>query len=127
MSLELSSSNVLKPRVPRALLLSMKNEVLGVDYELSVVFVDRRKIRALNRSYRNKDGATDILSFPLSNRSGEIIFCMKEVETHSVSFSETPSHFLLFLFIHGLCHLKGMTHGSRMETQEIKFRKQFGI
>ena len=84
-------------------------------------------MRKLNRMYREKDFATDILSFPLSKKTGEIVFCMKEVAARSKLFKKTEVHFLKFLFIHGLCHLKGMTHGSRMETQEIKFRKQFGI
>jgi len=105
----------------------MKNAVLGDTYELSVAFVESKEIRRLNRIYRNKDIATDILSFPLSKKEGEIVFCMKEVEAQAPLFDQTPSHFLLFLFIHGLCHLKGMRHSATMEREEITFRKAFEI
>lgn len=105
----------------------MKNAVLGKTYELDVAFVSEKEIRRLNRIYRDKNKSTDILSFPLSKEEGEIIFCMKEVEAKAPLFARTVSNFLKFLFIHGLLHLKGMAHGSRMEREEIKFRKKFGI
>jgi len=45
---------------------SIKEAVLGADYLLSLVFVSDGKIRQFNEQYRDKDAATDILSFPLS-------------------------------------------------------------
>lgn len=113
--------------VPRAFFVSAKNAVLGKTYELDVAFVNEKEIQRLNSIYRNEDKPTDILSFPLSKEEGEIVLCMKEVEAHAPRFSRTPSNFLKFLFIHGLCHLKGMTHGGRMEREEEKFRKKFNI
>ncbi len=116
-----------KPRISRAFFVSAKNAVLGKAYALSVAFVDAKEIRRLNRIYRGKDAATDILSFPLSKKEGEVVFCMQEVERQAPDFGCAPSNFLKFLFIHGLCHLKGMKHGSRMEAHEKKFRRKFKI
>ena len=42
-------------------------------------------------------------------------------------FDREFKNFIQFLFIHGCVHLKGFTHGSRMESEEVKFRKQFGV
>ena len=116
-----------RPRASRAFFLSAKNAVLGQGYALSVAFVSGKEMRRLNRLYRGKDTSTDILSFPLSKKEGDIVFSMKDVSAQAPRFSRTAPNFLSFLFIHGLCHLKGMKHGSRMEREEIKFRKKFGI
>lgn len=105
----------------------MKEAVLGKKYNLSIVFTTRAKIRALNRIYRDKDAATDILSFPLSDIAGEIHLNLNEAKKESKKFGRDFENFIGFLFIHGLVHLEGFEHGSRMEAQEIKFRKQFGI
>ncbi|MDO8620387.1 MAG: rRNA maturation RNase YbeY [bacterium] len=116
-----------KPRVSRAFLLEAKNAVLGKRYELSVAFVTSSLMKAYNKKFRGKPVPTDILSFPLSALSGEILFSMAEVRKQAPLFGRTPENFLSFLFIHGLIHLKGYTHGSTMEAQEKKFRKKFNI
>ena len=116
-----------KGKLPRLPFASMKDAVLGKKYELSVVFVSRATMRNLNRTYREKDRATDILSFLLSDSAGEIFINLEEAKKESKKFDRDFENFLGFLFIHGLVHLKGMTHGSRMEALEAKFRKQFGI
>ena len=116
-----------KPRVPRVLLRKMKDTVLGKRYELSVAFVASAEIRKHNVRLRGQPSPTDILSFPLAQNSGEILFSLTEVKKQARLFHRTPSNFLLFLFIHGLLHLKGYEHGSRMEREEEKIRKEFGI
>lgn len=126
-SLSVFSLPDIKPRISRAFLLDAKDAVLGKSYELSVAFVASVEMKKLNKRFRQKFEATDILSFPLSPASGEIVFCMEEVEAQAPLFERTSANFLKFLFIHGLLHLKGYRHGSRMERQEIKFRKKFGI
>ena len=116
-----------RTRVKRALLSEMKDAVLGKKYVLSVAFVSPAEMKNLNGKLRGKPLPTDILSFPLSQNSGEILLCAKEVRKQALLFGRTPENFLLFLFIHGLLHLKGYAHGSRMEHEEIKFQKKFGI
>jgi probable rRNA maturation factor len=105
----------------------MKEAVLGADYELSVVIVDETKIQELNRTYRGIDKPTDILSFPLSDTSGEIFMNPEQTALQAREFDRTFDNFLGFLFIHGLLHLNGMEHGSTMERAEEKVRTQFGI
>ena len=105
----------------------IKNEILGKEYDLSFSFIGSERMRKLNREYRGKDYATDILSFPLEKNAGEIFICKTAARPKSHDFGRTLPNYLAFLFIHGLCHLKGMRHGATMERQEQKIRKQFGI
>ncbi len=105
----------------------MKEAVLGKDYDLSWSFISSEKIKRLNLSYRNIDKPTDILSFPLSKKEGEIYICLAEARKEAKKFDRKYENFLRFLFIHGLAHLKGYDHGSTMESIEVKFRKKFGV
>lgn len=106
---------------------NMKDAVLGEKYELSVVFIGPKEMQHINKTYRNKDYVTDILSFPLSKTSGEIFICRQKADQKSKEYNREKSNFIHFLFIHGLVHLKGFEHGSRMDREEEKFRKKFGI
>src|SRR5436190_735362 len=118
------------PRV-RSLRYKDRNKSPGTRKKMTLKKLARRKevdlLRKLNRSYRRKDCVTDILSFALDKKRGEIFINSKEAEKESKKFGREFENFLSFLFIHGLVHLKGFEHGSRMETQETKFRKKFGI
>lgn len=105
----------------------IKDKVLGKKYELSLTFVGDARMRTLNRTYRNKDATTDILSFPLSQNSGEIFISIKEAAKRSKQFTMKPHDHLLFLFIHGLLHLKGFEHGRTMEKQEHLWCKRFSV
>lgn len=119
--------NETKAKMPRLAFLRMKKAVLGKKYELSVAIVGASKIRELNRRYRAIDKPTDILSFPLSKTEGEIYICPTLAKKEATKFDRLYENFLLFLFIHGLVHLKGYDHGSRMESIEARFRKKFKV
>lgn len=116
-----------KGKLPSLPFVRIKDAVLGKDYNLSLVFVGKMRARKLNLLWRNKNYPTDILSFPLTKKSGEIFICPPIVEQKAPGWNRPTKNFLAFLLIHGLCHLKGFAHGSRMEAQEIKFRNKFGI
>jgi len=107
--------------------LAMKEKVLGKDYDLSLNFVSELKIHELNKKYRKIDKPTDILSFPIDKNVGEIFICKKIANRKAKDFGRTPENYLLFLFIHGLVHLKGFDHGDKMEKVEYQHRKYFQI
>ena len=112
----------------------IKEVVLGKEYDLSFAFVGPKKMREINKKYRGKDYATDILSFELEKivprrqtGAGEIFICKSAAREKARLFARPLPNYLSYLFIHGLCHLKGMRHGATMERQEQKIRKQFGV
>jgi probable rRNA maturation factor len=119
--------NTTRGRLPSLPFLAIKEKVLGKNYDLSVAFVGKDRIRNLNRIYRNKDRVTDVLSFPLTKNSGELFIHLPRAESNAKKFGRKPKNHVIFLFIHGLLHLKGMDHGSRMEREEKTFGSFFGI
>jgi probable rRNA maturation factor len=119
--------NTTKGKLPRLPFRDMKDAVLGKDYELSLVFVSEKKSHEINLATRGKDKPTNILSFPLDKTSGEIFICPTYAKKEAPQFERDFKNYLAFLFIHGLVHLKGFDHGSRMEREERKFRTIFSI
>ena len=120
-------TNTTKEKLPDHPFEKMVEKVLGKKYDLNLTIVDSAEIRRLNANYRNKNAATDILSFPLRENAGEIFLCLSEAKKESVKFNRTFDNFVAFLFIHGLLHLKGFDHSSTMESNEEIFRKEFHI
>ena len=119
--------NKTKGRLPRLPFARIKEIVLGSEYELSMVFVSPRTSRTLNRTHRGKDYPTNILSFPLSETSGEIIIEPKKVRADAPDFDMDYKTFMGFLVIHGMLHLKGMEHSSTMTKAEKHFMKKCGL
>lgn len=107
--------------------LELKREVLGDEYELSLVFVDTEKSRELNNTYRGKDKPTNVLSFSMDENSGEIFICPAVADEEHEEFGLSREGFLAYLFIHALLHLKGYDHGSTMKKQEENLAHKFNI
>lgn len=105
----------------------IKDHYLGGNYELSLVFCSKKTMRRLNYQTREKDYATNILSFPLSETSGEIFICLPVCKKQYRKFNRTFSNFIAYLFVHGLVHLNGHDHGDTMDYEEEKLRTFFSI
>ncbi len=107
--------------------LNIKNDILGKDYTLSIAFVDKKKSRELNKKYRNKDKATNVLSFALRKGMGELILCSDVIkkEADSKKYGRDFDKLVGFLVIHGMLHLKGLEHSSTMEKLEEKYDKKY--
>jgi probable rRNA maturation factor len=124
---EFSITNFTKGALPNVPFLDLKREVLGKDYELSLVFIGDRRSARLNMTYRQKPKPTNVLSFPISKKSGEIFINLRIAKVQAKKFNRTFPKFVGYLFIHGLFHLKGMEHGLRMESVENKLREKYKI
>lgn len=94
----------------------IKEHVLGKEFDLSVAIVGPEESRAITRQTKQQDRASNVLAFPLSKRSGEIILCPSAAKEG-----------LGYLFIHGLLHIKGHRHGVTMENAEERLEKRFPI
>ena len=117
--------NKTKGKIPLLPFVNMKNDILGKKYSLSFAYISKVEMRKINKSYRNKDKATNVLSFQLSKNSGEILICPSVVKTETKKFERTYEQLLGFLVIHGMLHLKGMEHSSRMEEAETKYDQKY--
>jgi probable rRNA maturation factor len=117
--------NSSKGKLPSLPFEQIKDAVCGKEYELSIACVSKKESQRINKQYRDKDYPTNILSFPLSENSGEIILQLDKVKEDAPNFDMSYEKFLQFLVIHGCLHLKGFEHGSTMEKEERKYVKMF--
>ncbi len=122
-----SITNKTKGRLPSLPFEKMKDFILGKNYSLSLVFVSDARSKNLNKKYRKKDRVTNILSFPIDKDTGEIFICANRARSDAKKFDTTQNKFIGYLFIHGLLHLKGYAHGSRMDSKEKALRKRFNV
>lgn len=105
----------------------IQKSLLGATYELSVAFLSPAKMRAVTRKTKNKDKASNVLAFPLSKTSGEILLCPDTARKEAPEFGMSERAFLAYLFIHGCLHLKGRQHGATMEREERRALARFGF
>ncbi len=125
--------NIIKTAVKGAL----KHENFGYDTEVSVVFTDNEKIRELNREHRNKDSATDVLSFPMYDfRNGEeildgetaelgdIVISLERAGEQAEEFGHSFKREVAFLTVHSVLHLLGYDHELSEEDEKEMFAIQ---
>ncbi|OHA99224.1 MAG: rRNA maturation RNase YbeY [Candidatus Zambryskibacteria bacterium RIFCSPLOWO2_12_FULL_39_23] len=122
-----SLTNTTKSTLPGVPFAKIKNKALGSKYSLSLVFIGEKKSQTLNKIYRGKNKPTNVLSFNISKNKGEIFITPSVVRRQIKLFQRKFDNLVTFLFIHGLMHLKGMEHGSRMGRAETKLREQFKL
>lgn len=124
-----SITNKTKNRIPVLPLEAIKDDILGKKYSLSLAFVDKKTSRKINKTYRKKDQATNVLSFTFSKNEGEIVLCPNlikiEAKNKEKNFNKNYRELLGFLVIHGMLHLKGMQHSSKMNRAEEKYDQKY--
>ncbi len=103
----------------------LKNDILGKRYSLSVALVSEKESKSINRRFRGKNEPANVLSFALSDHSGEIILCPERIKKETRKFGRNYPSLFRFMVIHGMLHLKGMRHGSKMETAERKYDQKY--
>lgn len=123
MSFSLTNTTRSSYRIPFE---TIKNDILGDKYQLSLALIGEKRARAINRQSRQKEYAPNVLSFPLNKTSGEIYMTPKVAKREAKSFDHSEREHLVFLYIHGLLHLQGYDHGPKMESLEQKFLKKYG-
>ena len=105
---------------------TMKNDILGKKYSLSLSFVGPTRAQKLNEQYRKKTYTPNVLSFPLNDTTGEIIICPDIAKKEHKEYQLSYDGYVGFLFIHGLLHLKGHDHHSEEDTVKMeKLEKRY--
>lgn len=112
-------------KLPLIKFLPIKEKILGKSYNLTIIFCTPKESKFRNKTYRDKDYPTNILSFPLSKNEGEIYISLSTARTDAKKFEMSYQKFLHLLSIHGMLHLKGHPHGSTMEKLEETYLSKF--
>ena len=106
---------------------------------LGIRLVDEVEIASLNQCYRQKEGTTNVLSFPvepLINEQtkwlGDIVICPTVAAEQACQQGKKLQHHLAHLTIHGVLHLRGYNHmedtdAYRMESLEVQLLETLGI
>ncbi|MHC1758721.1 MAG: rRNA maturation RNase YbeY [Negativicutes bacterium] len=123
---------------------------LPEDTEISILLVDNETIRELNREYRDKDCATDVLSFPLEEdlkendepeviggpterMLGDIVISVERAVDQAGEYGHSIERELAFLAVHGFLHLLGYDHEKNasekaiMQAEEERILNELGI
>lgn len=108
---------------------------------VSIRLVDEDEGRALNRDYRHRDYATNVLSFPADpppkgvkgpRLLGDLVLCAPVVAREAREQGKRPADHFAHLTVHGTLHLLGHDHmepaeAERMEAMEIRILAGLGI
>ena len=103
---------------------------------ITLRFVNQTESNKLNFAFRNKDKATNVLTFPyeLTKKAlvADIIFCLPVIQKEASEQSKAVKSHLAHLIIHGCLHAQGLDHendkeAKNMESREIKILKSLGF
>ncbi len=117
---------------------TLKNEGAADDYEVNVTLVSDRKIKELNRDFRNIDKSTDVLSFPLGEDGeydenpengalmlGDIVLSLEHAAAQAIEFGHSFEREAAYLTVHSMLHLLGYDHvDSEEERAEMRKREE---
>ncbi len=121
--------------IERARLRRLALAALGRDASLTVRFVGQTEGRELNRRYRGRDHATNVLTFPYDmpgRLHADIVICTPVVRTEARAQRKRFDDHLAHLLVHGVLHAQGHEHededeAQRMEAMEVAILRRFRI
>ena len=95
---------------------------------MNLRIVGEREGRALNRTFRKKDYATNVLSF----HSGDVVLCHPVIRREARAQGKSVTAHYAHLVMHGVLHLRGYQHekkrdAARMEAREIRLLRRAGF
>ncbi len=124
--------------VRRAVRATLRYLDINNDAEVSVTFCDNEYIKELNKQHRNKDSATDVLSFPMYDFAcededipedeplmlGDIVISIERAKEQAKEIGNTFLQEIAFLVIHSMLHLLGYDHERSPEDEEAQCKAQ---
>jgi probable rRNA maturation factor len=101
---------------------------LRQDAEIALRIVDEEEGRALNRDYRGKDYATNVLTFVYDDEfpgaelplAGDIVLCAPVVAREALQQEKSVEAHYAHLTVHGVLHLQGYDHESDEEARQME-------
>jgi probable rRNA maturation factor len=105
----------------------------GVEGEVHVLLADDATLRRLNRTFRGKNKATDVLSFPAmpeSEVAGDLAISLETAARQAKQFGHTLRDEVRVLLLHGTLHLAGFDHEvdrGEMAAREAELRRELRL
>ena len=122
--------------LPRAKVTRWIRHALALDAEITVRIVGEAEGRALNLSYRQKDYATNVLTFDYSQAplvTADLVLCAPVVAREALDNGKTLADHYAHLLVHGTLHAQGWDHetseqdADEMEAYEIDILAELGV
>ncbi len=116
----------LKESIPRNKLRAWVQAALLAPAELNIRFVDADEGRTLNREYRGKDYATNVLTFAYTEdedsevTQADIILCTDVVRREALEQKKPVESHIAHLVVHGVLHAQGYDHETEEEATEME-------
>jgi probable rRNA maturation factor len=122
-----------KPGLTRYLRRAQK--MVGLEGEVEVLLTSDEEIKRLNRTFRKKNKATDVLSFPApeelaGEHAGDLAISLDTAAQQAESFGHSLVEEIRILLLHGLLHLSGMDHevdAGEMAEREAELRTELKL
>lgn len=123
----------------QALVRSLVSAELGPGrYVLGLHLVDDDTIQELNRSHRELDAPTDVLSFPLHDPNGmrfvvapdqpvllgDVVISYPRTREQAREYGHSPERELAYLVAHGLLHILGFDHEEELDRRRMREREE---
>ena len=86
-------------------------------------FVAADEGRRLNREYRSKDDATNVLSFSYSSSHGDVVLCHPVIAREARAQGKTLAAHYAHLVVHGMLHLRGLGHARAADARRMERRE----
>ena len=134
MNIDLIAPSSLQTYHLETLYLSLLKKTLIITNHVANVLVDvtitnNQTIRKFNAQYRQKDMATDVLSFPFLDKAskiqgqpihlGQLVISYQKALTQAKAYGHSRQREFSFLFVHGLLHLLGYNHETASDEQKM--------
>lgn len=129
-------------RLTVARFLARAQKAVGLAGEVHVLLADDATLKRLNKTFRGKNKATDVLSFPAGpstvffgepdapELAGDLAVSLETAARQAARFGHTLGDEVRILLLHGLLHLAGFDHENdqgEMAAQETELRKKLGL
>ncbi len=123
-------------RAARAALVASRVDLGPGSLEVSILLANDELLRELNRGYRNRDEATNVLSFPAAEPAalaargrradtvpavlGDVAVAFETARAEARAEHKPLRHHLAHLVVHGVLHLLGYDHASEVEAEVME-------
>lgn len=116
----------LKDIITRSMVRRWVQAALFAPAEFAIRFVDAEEGRVLNRDYRGKDYATNVLTFAYTEdeaaetTQADIILCTDVLQREAAEQKKTLEEHVAHLVVHGVLHAQGYDHEDKEEAEEME-------